>query len=222
MRRFPWLTVSVAVGTAAVSCVQLLVPGVLERLERTPAVREGEPWRVLTSLLVQDGGLTGTVTNLIGLAVLGVLAERVAPRSRWATAYLAAGLAGELTGVLWQPVGGGNSVAVCGLAAVVAVACFRRTAGLPSWAPTAVLLWTASMLGAGLPSVLLPAVLGAWLVGTVGRAHPALRYVVLLSVGAVAAVLVMVRDIHGAALAAGLVVAALRLPGHGGTRRMAG
>jgi hypothetical protein len=62
-----------------------------------------------------------------------------------------AGLHGEwwrtLTsvGYAWQPSGAGNSVAVCGLAGVIALACWRRDSRLPAFG-TFALLWCAVIL----------------------------------------------------------------------------
>ena len=42
-------------------------------------------------------------------------------RGWWVIAYVVAGLAGEVAGIIWQPVGGGNSVAICGLIGLFSV-----------------------------------------------------------------------------------------------------
>ena len=99
-------------------------------------------------------------------------------------------------------------MAVCGLAALVTVAHVRRSPGLPPWAPLPALLWTAALLGGRVPALLLPAVLVAVVLGAAGRLRDDVRYAVLVGVAASAVVLVVDRDLHGAALAAGLLVAA--------------
>jgi hypothetical protein len=38
-----------------------------------------------------------------------------------------------LVAYLWQPVGGGNSIAVCGLAGALAIACWNRDPRLPGY-----------------------------------------------------------------------------------------
>jgi len=53
--------------------------------------------------------------------IVGGAAEQVVRRRAWITAYVATGLVGQLFGQAWQPVGAGNSVAVCGLAALAGV-----------------------------------------------------------------------------------------------------
>jgi membrane associated rhomboid family serine protease len=211
VRRVPWLTLSVTLVTAAVSLTQLAVPQLLERLGRTPAARHGESWRLLTSMLVQDGGVAGTVFNLGGLVVLGVLAERVDPRLHWAMAYLGAGLVGELAGLWWQPSGGGNSVAVCGLAGLLSAAVLRVAPELPPAASFAVLVWVLALLSLQAPGLAWPVLVAAVLLVQLGMRLPRLRYVVRATAPlvalATAAVLVTARDIHGAALSAGLLLA---------------
>lgn len=135
LRRFPVVTAVVFGVTAATSVLGLVDAEVLAALQRAPEGLHGDWWRTFTSLLVQDGGVPGTLSNLFFLLVMGVLAEQVAGRWRWLVAYLGAGLAGELAGYAWQPRGAGNSVAVCGLAGmlVVALAVGGRTPRLAPW-----------------------------------------------------------------------------------------
>lgn len=45
-------------------------------------VYSGEPWRLLTSLLVQDGGWPGAAFNLVALLAIGSIAEIVLGRRR--------------------------------------------------------------------------------------------------------------------------------------------
>jgi membrane associated rhomboid family serine protease len=215
LRRFPAVTAAVLAVTAATSVAGLVEAGVLAALQRTPAGLHGEWWRTVTSLLVQDGGVTGTVSNLVFLAVLGTLAEQVAGRWRWLVAYLGAGLVGELAGYAWQPRGAGNSVAVCGLAGLLVVA-LAAGAGLPRLAPMAVLWWCGALLASrwgAVPLVVLVAAAVAVQLAPAGWAVGAGR--LAAAAAAVALVLVAARDIHGAALAAGIVLAALtgRRPG---------
>jgi hypothetical protein len=65
LSRPPVLTTALTVLTAAVSVWGLVSPAVLDALERTPAAWHGEVWRWLSSLVVQDGGMLGTASNLI-------------------------------------------------------------------------------------------------------------------------------------------------------------
>jgi membrane associated rhomboid family serine protease len=222
VRRVPWLTLAVTLVTAGVSLTQLGVPGLLDRLERSPAARHAEPWRLLTSLLVQDGGVPGTVSNLGALVVLGVLAERMTSRLHWLAGYLGAGLVGEVAGLWWQPVGGGNSVAVCGLSGLLTVAVVRSERALSSAVSLTVLVWVSLLLGGQAPELVLPGVVVAVVVQHLGRRVPRLRYVVPVAAVGTAVILLAARDIHGAALAAGLVVACLLTWRTGGGPPMAG
>ncbi len=111
-----WLVVAVP------SLLQWPFPHLLTALQRDPvAVRDGQVWRVLTSVVVQDGGLAGTVFNLVVLALVAVVAGRVWGAAR-SVALFAAGVVGfNLITVFGFPsVGAGNSAAcfvlVCSLA----------------------------------------------------------------------------------------------------------
>ena len=121
-QRLPVVTAVVFVVTATTSILGLVIPGMLEGWQRTPQGLQGDWWRSFTALLVQDGGVAGTISNLAFLLVLGAMAEQVLGPGRWLVCYLGAGLVGELAGYLWQPRGAGNSVAICGLAGALIVA----------------------------------------------------------------------------------------------------
>jgi membrane associated rhomboid family serine protease len=207
LRRTPWLTAVVAVVTAVPSVVGVLQPAFLAAIERSPAGVHGEPWRWLTSLLGQDGGLFGTIGNLAFLVALGVAAEQVVGRWTWLGLYLGAGLVGQGAGYLWQPVGAGNSVAVCGLAGALAWLVVRPHA--PRWTGSAVALWLGVLLATWWPPLvafgLVAAVADRLLVP-----FPGWHRAVLLGAGAMTAgVLVALANVHGAALAAGLALGGL-------------
>jgi len=113
----PRATAILLLVTATMSGLQAVVTGMEPALRRDPAaLSAGEWWRVVTPLVVQDGGLTGTVFNLASLAIVGTVAERLLGSGRWLVQYAVGGLAGEAAGYAWTPHGAGNSVAVCGLA----------------------------------------------------------------------------------------------------------
>lgn len=97
-----------------------MAPWLLADLERNrDLLARGQVWRLVTSLVVQDGGAVGAVFNLVFLAVVGFAAEDVWDRS-WVVIALAAGIGGQLWGLLVQPAGAGNSVVNFGLAASLA------------------------------------------------------------------------------------------------------
>ena len=207
LQRVPVLTAALTAVTAVISVSGLLSPPVLRALERTPEGLHGEVWRWLTSLLVQDGGAAGTASNLLFLAVLGTAAEQVDWRPALLGRYLVVGLVGQLAGVLWQPVGAGNSVAVCGLAGLCA---WSVTASrTPSWTGQAVAWWLGALLATWWLPLIAVGALGAAADRVVRRRHPGAR--VAASVGscfAVAAALVAVGNVHGPALAVGTLLGA--------------
>jgi membrane associated rhomboid family serine protease len=204
------VTLAVFAVTAALGTAQVGWPAVLDALARTPAVRDGEVWRLLTALTVQDGGLVGTLSNLAFLLVVGGLAERVLRRWRWLACYLGAGLVGNVVGLWWQPYGAGNSVAVCGVCAGLAVALVRRPGVAPRFAPVAVAWWCAALLAQLSWVAFVPgAVLAAAAPVLVARADPRLAGRVVAGYALlVGAVLTAARDVHGAALLGGFAIAA--------------
>jgi membrane associated rhomboid family serine protease len=201
--RFPVVTAAVTAVTVATNAVQLSVPGVLERFERTPAGLHGEWWRTVTALFVQDGGIAGTVSNLLFLVLVGTVAEQVLTGPRWLLHYFGVGLATEFVGYLWQPVGGGNSIAICGLTGAVALALWRRDSRLPSWSAAVTVLWCGALLG----SVWWPLVLaGIVAMMVVQRRSWAVRPAAV-AVVATGVALACLANIHGAALVIGVLLA---------------
>lgn len=216
LRRWPVLTAIVFAVTAAVNVAQFAAPTVLTHLERTPAGLHGDWWRSGTSLLVQDGGVAGTISNLLFLAVVGVAAEQVAARWAWLVAYLGAAAAGEAVGYAWQPTGGGNSIAICGLAALIAIALWKRDPRMAPFGPFVMLLWAGALLATWIFPVGIVGLVAAAASNTPGAWQR--RYARQGAVGFVIAVGVLlcaVHNIHGAALLAGLAIAIViyRRPG---------
>jgi membrane associated rhomboid family serine protease len=213
MRRLPWLTGIVFAVTAGFSVAQFAVPSLLVSLERTPAGLSGEWYRTVTALLVQDGGVAGTISNLAFLAVLGVIAEQTLSRPRWLLLYLGTGIAAEFVAYAWQPTGAGNSIAICGLSGGLAVVMLRGDEALPWPVPVAQLLWAGVL--AGTAGGLLPAMVicvTAIPVTQVLRARglPVGKFVGA-AVLACGVALAIVADIHGAALLIGALLGALAL-----------
>jgi hypothetical protein len=134
-RHWPWATTVALLVVGIPTLAQFTVaPWLLGSLQRDwTLIGRGQVWRLVTALVVQDGGLVGTVFNLVALVVIGVVAEQVWSCKRW-------------TVIVVQPMGAGNSVVVFGLAASVAVlavvrrAGVQRLVGLISLAGAAVLL----------------------------------------------------------------------------------
>jgi rhomboid protease GluP len=126
-RRFPGLTLAVFLATAAVTAASLYFPQIATTLERNgPLIAEGQVWRLVTTWLVETDGWTQIAVNFAGLAVFGTLVEILVGGFWWIIGYVVAGLAGETAALWWQPVGGGNSVAVCGLIGVFSMWQVRR------------------------------------------------------------------------------------------------
>lgn len=115
-RRTPWLTLVVFAATlAATAAMVWRWPELGPMFERDPKMLHGEWWRFVTTWFVLTDGWAQIVINSVGLLIYGTLVERTIGRGWWVGAYVVAGLAGEVAGLFWQPVGGGNSVAICGL-----------------------------------------------------------------------------------------------------------
>jgi rhomboid protease GluP len=146
-RRLPIATVAALVVVGVPTLFQLTAaPELLDNLERDrAAIGDGEIWRLVTSLLVQDGGIPGALFNLALLAVIGTIAEQVWGAARWLIIALTTGLGAELWGLVVQPVGAGNSVVIFGLAASLAVLALRRRASGAS-VPAVIVLVTSAVL----------------------------------------------------------------------------
>jgi len=107
--------------------------------------------------------------------------------------------------VLWQPVGAGNSVAVCGLAGLTAWS--LRDERMPGWAGPAVALWLGALLATWWPPLFVVGVLGTALDRAFARTRPMVRTpAAVVASGVVAAVLIAAGDVHGPALAVGTLV----------------
>jgi membrane associated rhomboid family serine protease len=215
--RRPWLTGWVLACTATVSIVGLLDHSVLHELERRRGeLGAGEPWRLVTSLLVHDSWLA-LLFNLVLLAIVGIAVERRHPRVEWAVLYLVGGLVGQVVGTSWQPHGAGNSVAILGVVGALVVDALReRDPALLALGYATVVMITlmAGDIGGvagGLVIVAAYVAAGASFAATrqgtrvPSWASPTLGCVAL----AVAAVLLGLGNIHGPALLAGVVVATL-------------
>src|ERR1043166_5289024 len=75
--RLPKITIVLFLIVAVPTVLQFFFPALLTALERDRSrILAGEFWRLATSLLVQDGGIQGSVFNLVSLLLLGSVAER--------------------------------------------------------------------------------------------------------------------------------------------------
>ena len=135
-------------------------------------------------------------------------------RPRWLLHYFGIGLAVEVLAYSWQPTGAGNSIAVCGLAGGVAVACLRGDSRLPAYSVPALLIWCGALLGTLSDYLLVPGVVVAAAAAALAARHPEARRLTPLAVAATGIVLAAAANIHGAALLAGVALA-LILPAPG-------
>jgi membrane associated rhomboid family serine protease len=165
-RKWPWATTVALLIIALPTLAQLtLAPSLLQSLERNWAlIGQGQVWRLLTSLVVQDGGIAGAIFNLVALAMIGFAAEKAWGAKRWIVIAVTGALGAQLWGKVVQPIGGGNSVMVFSLAASIAVlavlrgAAVQRILGLISLVGAVVLLIIGDIHGA---AAAIGAVLGA-------------------------------------------------------------
>ncbi|MBS1199967.1 MAG: Rhomboid-like protein [Proteobacteria bacterium] len=122
----PWLTraltlANVAVFAAmAVAGVDVLHPGPLEYIEWgsnfAPLTVTGEWWRLATAPFLHFGPVH-LLFNAWALWSIGTLVERLFGRARFGAIYAAAGLAGSLASIAWNPLvnSAGASGAVFGI-----------------------------------------------------------------------------------------------------------
>jgi membrane associated rhomboid family serine protease len=168
---FPLATLLLFVIVAVPTALQFFFPVILSALERDyTRFLNGEWWRVITPLFVQDGGVPGSIFNLSSLLLVGGVAERLWGSRQMIAIFSVGGLISEVVAFAWQPIGAGNSVGNFSLAASVAMKCLGPQAGKIT------------------------------------------RVIALLALSA-DAVLVVLRDIHGAAALAGAILAFTLTPG---------
>jgi membrane associated rhomboid family serine protease len=71
---------------------------------------QGEWWCLVTSLVVQDGGLSGSIFNLVSILLMGRVAEELWGSQKWLLLFFGGGILSQIVAFAWQPVGAGNSV----------------------------------------------------------------------------------------------------------------
>jgi membrane associated rhomboid family serine protease len=155
-RQLPQATLLMLLAVAVPTTLQFFFPSVLTLFERDyMRFLAGDWWRLITPLFVQDGGISGSIFNLVSLLLVGSAAEQLWGSRRWLIIWFIGGVLSEIIAFAWQPVGAGNSVANFSLAASVAVLCLTRNPLRP--ARIAALL----ALGAGMSLLLLNDIHGA-------------------------------------------------------------
>ena len=80
----PRVTILLTVVIAIPTTLQFFFPSVLQMLQRdTSQFLTGDWWRIVTPLFVQDGGVSGSVFNLVNLLLVGSVAEQLWDRQRF-------------------------------------------------------------------------------------------------------------------------------------------
>src|SRR5215471_15439390 len=115
-RKIPKATLTVLFITEIMTGLAFFFPVLVVALERTPGMlSSGQWWRLITPILINPEGWLQIIVNLLGIALVGAMVERLFGSGRWLILYLTGAIVGELTGMVWQPEGAGSSVALCGL-----------------------------------------------------------------------------------------------------------
>ena len=118
----PFATLVLLLAISIPTALQFFFPSLLQMFERDyTRFLAGDWWRVITPLFVQDGGISGSIFNLVTLLLIGTVAEKMWGSQRWPILFFAGGILSEIIAFVWQPVGAGNSVANFSLAASIAV-----------------------------------------------------------------------------------------------------
>jgi membrane associated rhomboid family serine protease len=211
VRRFPAVT-AMATGIAVVAAVaQYVIPAMIPALQRAPGgLPDGQWWRLLTPLLVQTLGWYQVVANLVTLAIIGAVAERLLGRRRWLALFATGTAGGQLAAYAWHDPGGGDSIAICGLAGgIVVTLLVRPLAGTPFAAP-AVVYYIAALTGWGFSGVragvLACAAAGICMTGLRRAGRASADRIALAGCAVSALALITVKqDLHGAALTAGML-----------------
>ena len=107
----PRSAVALWVVVALCSAVQFVVPGWYDALFRSPdqIMHHGQVWRLLTAVLVQDGGAAGTTSNLVLLALSVVPVARYFGGPATWLLFFGCGIGLNLFGAVYGASGAGNS-----------------------------------------------------------------------------------------------------------------
>jgi membrane associated rhomboid family serine protease len=214
---FPKVTFTLFVLTAVPSLIGLATPAFEVALRRDPTlIAQGGWYRLVTSLVTQDGGALGCASNLIFLMALGILAERRLGGWRTLALYLSGAAVGQAAGCLFGTVGAGNSIANLGLAGGLVAAFARgRAWRIDATVGTFFILLvsldglssdTARTIGFVVVVVVVVAVMAGGQL--VARRELVSRWVFLAIAAGVGAWLTAVSNLHGPALLAGLALGA--------------
>jgi rhomboid protease GluP len=204
--------------TITATGLQLFFPQVLSALRRNPdALAAGEWWRIVTPLFVHADGWVQIITNLIGIAVVGPLVERLFGRWRWLALYFISGVLAEVISYAWEPFGAGASIALCGLIGGLLIWLAKYDRPVRTWTSLYIIYLIAGLVGYALGGLTLDVVLAvlfgslcSFLLRRPGSDQLLARALVIAGlVGA--CILTFVRDNHGPALLIGAGLAVVML-----------
>lgn len=222
-RPVPILTITATSLAGVAAVAQYTIAAMVPALQREPGgLRSGQWWRLVTPLLVQTLGWYQVVTNLVTLMLFGVIVEWLLGRWRWALLFAAGTAAGQAAAYAWHEPGGGDSIAICGLAAGAAITMLSRPRAT-GWMAAAVIYYVVALTGWGLRG-LTTAGVGCLAVGIVltaargaGLAH--VTRLALAGTVVCAVVLASRHDLHGAALSGGMLLTTALLTADATVRR---
>lgn len=210
----PLLTSAATAVAVAAAIVQYTMPATIGDFQRVPGggLPHGQWWRLVTPLLVQTLGWYQVLANLVTLVLVGVVAERLLGSAWWMVSFVAGTAAGQAAAYAWHEPGGGDSIAICGLAgaAVVALLLGPRP-NRP--AVYGVVCYIAALAGWGFrgpaAAVLagLVAVAGLFAIGWFSGGGAA-RLALIVAVGC-AFVMALAQNLHGVSLLGGMLVVAV-------------
>ncbi|MET1072506.1 MAG: rhomboid family intramembrane serine protease [Umezawaea sp.] len=201
----PIVTVTASVVAALAAIAQYAVPAVIPALERIP-LDAHQWWRLVTPLLVQTLGWYQVVTNLVTLALVGAVVEQSMGRRRWAALFAAGTLGGQIAAYSWHEPGGGDSIAICGLAGGVLVwLLVSRPAN--RWAAWIVVGYVAALTGWGFGGIRAAAV-ATLIAGVALIVVPDKRFPLAVA-AACAIALAAASDLHGVSLLSGMIAGVL-------------
>jgi membrane associated rhomboid family serine protease len=215
----PVVTLVATAVAAAAAVAQYTLPAMTPALQRGNVLpAPGQWWRLVTPLLVQTLGWYQVVANLVTLVIIGAITECLLGRWLWLALFCAGTLGGQAAAFAWHQPGGGDSIAICGLAGGVAVALLARPSPGTWPAAQAVVLYVAALTGWGFSGARAAALacVSAWALlyglrkaGLAGVERLALTGTVVCALALATAR----EDLHGASLLSGMALMALLLAG---------
>lgn len=214
-KRFPVLTATALTVAVAAAVVQYSIPSVVPLLQRDAAGLNGQWWRMATPLLVQTLGWYQVLANLVTLAFIGLVSEWLLNRWQWVVLLASGTLGGQIAAYAWHEPGGGDSIAISGLAGGTVIALLASGESIPRLAAHPLVYYIVALAGWGFGGVRAAGfaflIIGIFLISSTRINGFNVERIALAGtvVGAVA--LASARDLHGVSLISGMAVMALIL-----------